>query len=359
LGLATRAGQGLSVVDKTGALGYVQQWNLNTQRELPYGLMLDLAYVGSHSVKTPEFWEMDQVNPSLYSMGSALNDSVKNPFYGVVTLGTLSSATVSRAQLLRPYPQFTSISDLVFAGNSNYNAFQAKLERRMSNGLNFLGSYTFSKTLGDSNALVNWLGDTTTGTQNNYNRRAERSLEPFDVSQRLIVNASYALPFGRGKSRGAHWNKALDLIAGGWQVNGIGTFQKGVPLAIGLNSSNTYGGSRPNSTGASAKLDSDARSLNRWFNTSVFTQPAAYSLGNVARTLPDVRTPGSENVDFSLFKIIAFTEQVRLQFRAEAFNALNHTRLSGPNTSYGSANFGRITSAGDPRMVQLALKLSF
>jgi hypothetical protein len=358
-GLATLAGQSLNGVEYNNVIGYTQQWNFDIQRELPAGLLADLAYVGSHSLKTPEFWEMNQMNPSLYTLGAALQDQVTNPFAKVIDRGPLAATTVSRTQLLRPYPQFQSISTLLFASNANYHSVQAKLERRMANGLSFLAAYTFSKAIGDSNQLVNWLGDTVTGTQNNFNRRAERALLPYDVSQRLVTNVTFALPFGRGHAIGSQWGKALDLIAGGWQLNGIGTFQTGVPLVMGLNAANPFGGSRPNSTGASAELDSSQRTIARWFDTTAFTQPPAYSLGNVSRTLPDVRGYNTKNFDLSIFKVLSLTERVKLQIRGEAFNAFNRTRFGNPNTAFGSPNFGRITSAGDPRQIQLAMKLNF
>lgn len=356
-GLATLAGQGLTTVDYNSVAGYTQQWNLDVQRELPAGLLADVAYVGSHSIKTPEFWQADQLNPSYYGLAGGLQKQVRNPLAAVVDLGSLASATVSQSQLLLPYPQFTGVSALEFAGNSNYHSLQAKLERRASNGLSFLVSYTFSKSIGDTNQLANFLGDVLTSTQNNYNRRAERSVLPFDIAQRLVANFTYALPFGRGKAMGAHWGRALDAVAGGWQVNGLVTVQGGLPLAFTLNSANPFGGTRPNSTGASAALDS--RTITRWFDTTAFTQPPAYSLGNLARTLSDVRGYNTRNADLSVFKVFAITEKLRLQFRGEAFNAFNRTRFNNPTTAFGNPNFGRITSTGDPRQMQLALKLNF
>ena len=358
-GLATLAGQSLTTVDYNNVAGYTQQWNFDVQRNLPWQLLIDLAYVGSHSLKTPEFWEMNQLNPTFYSMGSALQNQVNNPFTKVVDRGPLASATVGQSQLLLPYPQFQSVSVLEFAGNTNYNSAQFKLERRASNGLSFLFAYTFSKSIGDTNQLANFLGDTLTSTQNNYNRRAERGILPFDVAHRLMVNFTYALPFGRQHAIGAHWNKVVDAVAGGWQINGLVNMQSGLPLAMTLNSANPYGGTRPNSTGTSARLDDGQRSIGRWFDTTQFSQPAAYSLGNVARTLADVRGYNTRNADLSVFKHFSITERLKMQFRAEAFNALNRTRFANPNTAFGNPNFGRITSAGDPRQIQLALKMNF
>jgi hypothetical protein len=200
--------------------------------------------------------------------------------------------------------------------------------------------------------------------QNNYNRRWERTVVPTDISQRLVMNFNYELPFGRGRHFGAHWNRVLDLVAGGWQFNDITTFQTGNPFALRLASASTFGGTRPNNNGTSALLDASERSVTRAFDTSVFSQPAAFSLGSTGRTLPDVRGPGTNNFDLSLFKVIAIHERLRMQFRAEAFNAFNHTRFfiqnaSAPTTAFGNALFGQYTVAADPRLIQLALKLTF
>jgi hypothetical protein len=356
LGLATLAGQSIRGIDRNSRVGYVQQYNFNIQRQLPGDTLLDLAYAGSHSLKLFTTWNADQLNPTLYTMGSTLQTQVTNPFRGLIALGSLSNATVSRAQLLLPYPQFTGVTGVFAAGASNYQSLQVKVEHRMASGLTYLLAYTFAKNIGDSNPVY---GETGGGYQNTYDRRSERSLLPTDISHRFVGSYTYELPFGKGKRWGAHWSRFTDLIAGGWQVNGITTVQVGMPLIVTLSSSNTYGGTRPNSTGASARLDRSDRTPRKWFNTAAFTLPPAYSLGNVSRTLPDVRAPGIGNVDISLFKNIPLNDRVRLQFRAEAFNVANHTRFSTPSTSFGSSTFGQISATGDPRMMQMALKLNF
>jgi hypothetical protein len=156
----------------------------------------------------------------------------------------------------------------------------------------------------------------------------------------------------------------VDIVAGGWQLNGITTFQTGTPYYISLLSPNAFGGTRPNNNGTSAYLSSSQQSISRAFNTSVFSQPPAFSLGNTGRTLPDVRSPATKNFDLSLFKIITLHERVKLQFRAEAFNAFNRTQFTvtsatNPTTEFGSPLFGQFTTAANPRAFQLALKLYF
>jgi hypothetical protein len=196
-----------------------------------------------------------------------------------------------------------------------------------------------------------------------FNRAAERSVDPQDVSQRAVISAVYELPFGPNK----RWNAGNALVRrfiAGWQVNAITTLQTGLPVSVtGANNQSTA--DRPNSTGISAKIDNPTAA--RWFNTDAFINPPDFSYGNIGRVLPDVRAPGTVNWDVSVLKTTAITERVKLQFRAEAFNLLNHVNLGMPGTGFvagangknTSGSFGVISSARDPRQVQLGLKLRF
>ncbi|HEV8130327.1 MAG TPA: carboxypeptidase regulatory-like domain-containing protein, partial [Acidobacteriota bacterium] len=148
-----------------------------------------------------------------------------------------------------------------------------------------------------------------------------------------------------------------------WQVNGITTIQSGPPLGLttAANQTNSFGGgSRPNHSGQSAELSgSTVLRLDRYFDTSVFSQPPAFTFGNTARTLPDARAPGTVNFDFSLIKSTRITEQLGLQFRAEFFNLLNNTNFGAPGTTFGTSTFGVINSASDARVIQFGLKLLY
>jgi hypothetical protein len=154
-------------------------------------------------------------------------------------------------------------------------------------------------------------------------------------------------------------------IVEGWQINGILTFQDGLPL--GITGANNQAADRPDSTGTSAALPKSQRTAERWFDTTQFRNPALFTFGNVPRLLPDVRGPGQNNLDLSLIKDTRLMERLRLQFRAESFNFFNHVNLLQPNTGFVpgadgrnvSANFGRITRARDARVVQLGMKLIF
>jgi hypothetical protein len=185
-----------------------------------------------------------------------------------------------------------------------------------------------------------------------------------DIAQRFTSSVNWELPIGRGRKLGSDWSRGLDALAGGWQINALASMQTGAPLVI-TNSPNTAralgGTQRPNSTGLRGGLDGPIQSrLNGYLNANAFSAPLLYTYGNVSRTLPDARGPRLTRLDLSVFKIFALSEQLRLQFRAEMFNALNSPMFGLPNGAFGTANFGVITSqANQPRQVQLALRIYF
>jgi hypothetical protein len=195
-----------------------------------------------------------------------------------------------------------------------------------------------------------------------FNRGIEWSVDPTDVAQRLVLSGVYELPFGAGRAVNGS-SRLANTFIGGWQINTVTTVQSGLPLVV--RGANNFLADRPNSTGSSAHLD--ARTSDRWFDTAAFVNPPDFTYGNLGRTLPDARNPGVFNIDFSVVKNTTLREGVRLQFRAEAFNAMNHVNLGFPNATFvpgpdgrnRSATFGTITSARDPRMLQLGLKLIF
>ncbi|MDE1177904.1 MAG: carboxypeptidase regulatory-like domain-containing protein [Edaphobacter sp.] len=375
-----------------------QQYTLSVQREIPYSIVVQATYVGNHGVHLPAGgYNMNSLDPKYFSLGRlALQASVPNPYAGQIT-GSLGAATITRAQSLLPYPYYSSVSVYnPHDANLMSHALQLSAQRQARNGLILLFGYTMSKTLEDSItsplAYLNGLA-ANNGYQNVYNRHAEYSLDPSDVSQRATVSALYNLPFGRNQkfSSGNAWiNRAI----GGFQFNLIGVFQTGTPLNI--TGANAYSATRPNYVpGESASIKNPSTA--KWFNTFAFQNPTDYTFGNVPRSLPRLRGPGTENFDFSIFKTTEITERWKIQLRAEAFNVLNHANFGLPNTSFSaSANtvpaggnngiaapctitardsfgtptsgsggcntngsFGAITSAADGRSLQLAAKLIF
>jgi hypothetical protein len=357
LGVMTQFGNRIEATTRDIVSPRTQQVNVNIQRELPLNTVLEVAYVmtrGFYLHRNDEGGlSLNQLDPQHMSLGSRLNEQVDNPFFGKFSGGVLSGPRTSRAQLLRPYPQFTDIIPIYSVGATNsYNSLQTSIEKRFSHGLQFQGSYTWAKNL-----------DLGLSHQNSYDIRASKSLTDIDISHRFIIGYIYELPFGRGRKVGSGWSKWLDLAIGQWQANGITTFSTGTP--IGVSASNTAGifnqAIRANNNGTSGKLSGPVHDrLNRYLNTSAFSQPAPFTFGNTSRILPDVRVDGIRSWDLSLFKEFSMTERVKLQFRSEFLNAFNTPRFGGPNTSVTSSSFGVITGqANAPRQIQFGLKLLF
>jgi hypothetical protein len=227
----------------------------------------------------------------------------------------------------------------------------SSVKKRLSRGLQLEGSYTWSKTLDFGEDTV----------QNEYDKIASRAVAQIDITHRFVVSYIYELPFGRGRAWGHDASGALNWLVGGWQLNGITTYQSGLPLAI--TASNTAGLFNPrtsaNNNGQSGKLTGRAQDrLTRWFDTSVFSQPAPFTFGSAGARIHDIRAHGVRNFDLSLFKEFQPAEKLRVQFRMEALNAFNTVQFGGPNTGVTSSTFGRVTSqANAPRQVQFGLKL--
>lgn len=356
-GLLTQAGANIEAFYQDLVTPYSMQWTFNVQRELPAAIHLEVGYVGTRGLQLMRNDEsglnVNQLDPKYLALGSALNDKVPNPFYGLINTGVFVSPTISRAQLLRPYPQFTNIVPLYSSGSSStYHAMQSSFRKRLSGGLQFDGSYTWAKAL-----------DNGMSHQNSYDIRSSRSLASFDVSHRFVLGFVYELPLGRNRLLLANANRLTDILIGGWQVNGIATYQTGTPL--GISASNVAGLFNPretaNNNGKSARLDTDIHTrLNRAFDTSVFSQPAAFTFGNTSPYISDLRSDSTRNWDVSLFKQFALVERLSMQFRAEFLNAFNTVRFGSPNTSVTSTSFGQITSQGNtPRQIQFAVKFLF
>jgi hypothetical protein len=366
LGLLTNVGAAISAPDYNQQALYMQHWNLSLQRQLAGSMVIDIAYAGSKGTHLWQNLQFNQLPDKYLALKSDLQRVVPNPFRGIIpATQALGGATTTYGQLLRPYPQFTGVNSIgSTSGSSTYHALEIRAEKRYSHGVNFLASYTLAKQIDDGapGARIAWIGDVP-NFQNNNDRRSERSVNSQMAAQRLSIAAGWELPFGKGKLLASGISPLTDKVIGGWQINWIGSFQGGIPLVMStaVNNTNSYGGgSRPNSTGKSANLSGPIRDrLDRYFDTSAFTQPDPFTFGNVSRTLPDVRGPGSVNSDISLLKNIPLTERFRVQFRAEAFNIFNNVNFGNPGTSVGGANYGVITSAGGARVIQLALKFYY
>ncbi|MEK7408481.1 MAG: TonB-dependent receptor [Acidobacteriota bacterium] len=374
LGSLTNIGRGVGGPMKTqNATPYTQTWSFGVQRQMPWGILIDTNYVGAKGTRLYFGGET-----SLSHLGAwvetlpegeiaALQTFVPNPFYGVITdpQSSLSTATVRRFQLLRPFSHFTGVSKMDSpTSNSIYHGLQLRVEKRLSKGLQFLGNYTFSKSIDDASTGgggVTWLGGSV-GVQNPNRLYLERSLSLHDIAHVLNLTYVYQLPFGRGRAWGKNWNAWVDALLGGWQTNGSWRFDSGQPITLGLQGGQslpTYGSQRPNLV---ARLERNAGPnwRDQYFaNPQAATRPPRYAIGNAPRTLP-VRMPGTNTAALSLFKDIPLSvvrEGARIQYRLESFNALNHPQFCGPQSTVNSALFGKVTcQANSPREVQMALK---
>ena len=215
-------------------------------------------------------------------------------------------ATVSRAQLLRPYPQYDGVSAFRVPGSESiYHGLTMRLDKRFSNGLSLLSAYTRGKLVDDASTTVGFLGQAG-AQQDAYDRAADRSISSQDISYRLVTGFIYDLPFGRDRKFGSDWSGPVNWVLGGWQVNGIATFQSGYPLLItqGVNNTNLFSPSqRPTWNGEDATISdgSTADRLQRWFDTSDYSVTPAFRFGNTPR-VTDSAGDGMKNLDFSLFK---------------------------------------------------------
>ena len=367
--------------------GRTYQWNFAIERQLPLGIALEAAYSGLHGADLPVSIPINPLPDSVIAKAAAdptcsvsytscfLNQQVANPFYPLITQGVLKQPTVTQGQLLRPYPQYGSISNSGhYIGISNYNAMELKLQKRMPNGGMILGSYTFSKLNTDSEYLTSWLDSTgSAGYQDYNNPMSNYALSSFDARQRLIVSYIYPLPIGKGRMLLPHLNTVAEILIGGWGLNGISTFQEGFPLGLSVTPGNlgTYayeGTERPNVVAGCGKKISGsiynrlggAGSTSTYFNTACFTVPANFTFGNESRTDNTLRQPGQANWDMSLFKDVPITEKAQFEFRAEAFNIFNRVQFGPPVTTVGSSTEGYITTQyNNPRLLQVSGRISF
>jgi hypothetical protein len=379
---------------------YVQQYNLDLQRQLPYGIFVDVAYAGSHGVNLAQYstninqipdsflpTAQAQYNPALANplQNVTIAQQIVNPLQGggnatIDSTAPHSSGLITAGQLDRPFPQYTGLSLAGQGGyGSNYNSLQATVTKRFQGGGTFLAAYTNAKLLTNTDSLTSWLEGSTGGVgqvQDYNNPRGEYSLSSQDVSQRLVISYVYDLPFGHGQKFMGDSTGVVNKLVSGWGVDGITTFQKGFPLKftyanstalekLGLGISNV----RPDviagcdkSSPASGKI---AR-LGEAFNTSCFDTPPQFGYGTEARVDPTLRASGINNWDLAIFKRTQFgpDDKLGLEFRTEFFNTFNRTQFGFPGTGFADSptanSFGLINSqANTPRLIQFGLKFAF
>jgi len=364
LGALTDVGYGLNpVVDNVRHSPYVQQWMGGVQYSFTPNDLIDVSYVGNHGVHVlSQYLEWNELPTADLALGNQLNQMVPNPFYGHIKSSGcgLDQPTIVEGQLLRPFPEYCSVTEAPPAvGSSTYNALQATYTHRWHSGLQLNFSYTYSKFMDDVQGASGWaFPGSGSSVRNSYDLAAERSVDASDLTHSLVVNYTYELPFGKGKQLGADWNRPMNAVLGGWQWSGIVTAHTGLPLSINPASNNTGGfgfNQRPNLVPGVSPVPQN-QSINDWINAAAFSQPTPFTFGDASRFMSNLRAPGFVNWDMGLQKWWNFTETKRFQFRFELFNAFNHPNFFEPDTNLGDANFGTITSAYPARSLQFAGK---
>jgi hypothetical protein len=371
--------------------GYVQQWNLDLQRQLPAGFFADVAYAASRGTHLPGPTDL-QVNqiPDRFIAEAAqqagtgatptILTPVANPFTGIGPGTGLSGSTIIQGQLDRPFPEYAGVQLTGFGCcDSNYQSLQVSVQRRFPGGGTMLVAYTNAKLISNTDTLTTWLEDSGVGQVQDWNNlRGERSLSSQDVSQRLVISYVLDLPFGKGRKFLSGSSGVVGKAVSGWGVDGVTTFQRGFPVKITWGGVNTplqsaglgIGNLRPNVISGCSKATSGGAKSRLggtfggpgWINASCFSSPPAFGFGSEPRVDATLRAQGANNFDFAVFKRTTFgpEERLGLEFRTEFFNLFNHPQFGPPNGSFGSSTFGQVTSQeGNPRLIQFALKFLF
>jgi hypothetical protein len=316
---------------------YSQNWNLSVEHTPLKDTTVELSYAGSigtHQV-------------TRYNLNQPLQFDPSNP-----------QSVAAR----RPYQAFGDVYSRIYGLSSNYNAGTVKV-RHESRMLVLTAAYTYSKSLdvrsgedGGGGAEVNgWAGP-----MDSQNLRLDYGPSSFDAKQRAIISFLHNIPVGHGQRFLPTANKAVDAIVDGWSLNGIVTLQSGFPISIAswdLNGMLDTFSQRADVVPGASLYGPGTKTPAKWFNTAAFTQPAQGMFGTASKGI--IRGPGSENFDLSLFKNFSITEKAKFQFRAESFNALNHTNYGVPDYNQEDSAFGTINSSAPGRIIQLGGKVVF
>jgi hypothetical protein len=358
-------GQGVFAVDSTLGSGYVQQWNASLQHELTANTTVEIAYVGSNiaHVGIPDT-NLNQLSAGQLALGSALLQRVPNPYFGIVPRSSsLGDPTIPLAQLLKPFPAYTAVSlyrDNV--GTTRYQGLELGLRQRFVHGLSYSVAYTRSKLVDDASSVFD--ASILTGPIANYpvadsfDRALERDYSTGDMPHVFVLSLLWDLPAGAGRARQLPgW---IGAIANDWTVTALVTLESGMPVAItqatNFNSFAGFGVQRPDLVG-DPTLPASQRTADHWFNTAAFAAAPQFTIGSASRN--PVRGPSYRDVDLGLVRRVRLGSRQAIELRAEVFNLFDTPNLGAPNAVQGAANFGTITTAFDPRVAQLALKLLF
>jgi hypothetical protein len=339
-------GQGVFAVDRTLGSGYAQQWNVSVQRELTENTVAEIAYVGSNvtHIGIPDT-NLNQLTADQLALGNALLERVPNPYFGIIPRSSmLGDPTIPRAQLLKRFPAYTTVSLYRNnVGTTQYHGLELSARHRFAHNVSYSASYTRSKLTDDASSVFD--ASILTGPVANYpvadsfDRRRERDYSTGDIPHAFVSSLV--------------WNFR------GWTVANVITLQSGVPIAVtqatNFNAFAGFGVQRPNLVG-DPELPKTQRDAQHWFNAAAFATATQFTLGTASRN--PVRGPSYRNVDLAVTRRVPAPHGT-IEVRGEIFNVLNTPPLGAPAAVLGASNFGSIATAGDPRVVQLAVKLLF
>lgn len=323
-------------IDPNYATPYIHEWSLGVQQALNKNVLLELTYIGSKGTHLPS-----EININQAVLGSGTENSrrpYQTPYAGLT---------------------FGNVTYLQTEGESSYNSLQAKLQQNYSNGLSYLVSYTYGRSIDEGAGGSDNSSDSSKALpQNSYAPHSERGRSDFDVHHRLVVSPVYELPFGKGKKYlTSGWGSQL---AGGWQLAGILQWQTGRPFTVYYGTDNSNTGENADRPNLLSNPNSHApHSVNKWFNTGAFSPAAAGSFGNESRNA--VNGPGYGTLDLAVARSFPVTHSTSVKFRAESFNLTNHPNFYNPNPSsyYGTSSFGKISTAYQQRQLQFSAKFVF
>jgi len=316
--------------------GYVQHYTLDFQQQAGTDLVVQVIYAGSTGVHINHFFVPNQGIPNL----------------------------PNQRRGFRPFPSAGTVFSEANSVTSTYHSGTIRVEKRLSKGFSLNAFYTFSKSIDTSSSIVETRGSGTFA-QDSFNQRAEKGLSAFDTRHRFVTSFLWELPFGTGRRFLS--NGPLGRILEDWQIGGILTLQSGQPFTPQLASGQSgtlLNVDRPDRI-RDGNLPSKQRKPERWFDTEAFAPPPTFfdvggpfSIpGNAGRNILD--GPGFKNFDVTVQKVVPFSERHRLTFRWEIFNVTNHPNFNLPGRLFGTANFGRVTSARDARLMQFSLRYAF
>ena len=379
LGALTFVGNGASQIWPKGShpIGYAEQWSFDLQYQVSRHSVFEAGYTGVRGRRlmygNPNL-NADQLPTQDLALGTQLDNSVANPFYGVITdpNSPLSGQTVPYNQLLRPFPEYTYLiwNRSLPGASSAYDALNLKYTNQFSNGLSLISTYVWSKAL--DNGSEDFLGWTIGNMwRDSYNTKLDYGISSHDVPQSFATAFLYQLPYGSGKHWGSSAPKVVNQILGNWEVSGVVRLSSGLPLIAPFYSSNPLwsygfpGQGLPNLIGNPKPAN---QSPSNWINAAAFGAPAPFTLGNEPSHMTQLREAAIENFDFGVAKTFG-PERLRAQFRADFLNAFNHPIFGGEYYGGWGSNIGLCIDCGnlgqvfgtrnDPRNVQVSLKLTF